>query len=194
MIANELLNKTVQLRGISEPEKILNQLQLEMRNTLRQKENGNEDGMDISICTIHQVPQGLEDLFGKPRIEFAGARGTIIYIKNGKLHRLRGDRVPIGGYLYDEDHMFTKHVIELDQPTSFYLFSDGYQDQFGGKGNRKKYTIPKFKDLLWNIHHKPMHEQKNILENTLHKWMGGFQQLDDILVMGVYIDLKHSFL
>ncbi|MDX2303034.1 MAG: SpoIIE family protein phosphatase [Microscillaceae bacterium] len=194
MIANELLNKTVQLRGISEPDKILNQLQLEMRNTLKQKENGNEDGMDIAICTIHQVPPGLEELFGKPRIEFSGARSSMIYIQDGKLNRLRGDRIPIGGYLYQEDHIFTKQVIEISKPTTFYLFSDGFQDQFGGGEDRKKFMISRFKDLLLQIHKEPLDIQKNILGDTLSDWMGSFQQLDDILVIGVHIDPSHPFI
>ena len=60
-----------------------------------QHENENEDGMEMSVCTIHEVPDGLEDLFGKPRLEFAGARNALVYIQNGEINQIRGDKVPV---------------------------------------------------------------------------------------------------
>lgn len=187
MIGNELLNKIVILKGMSEPDKILTQLHLEMRNTLKQKENENEDGMDMSLCTIHQVPEGMEDLFGKPRLEFAGAKNSLIYIQNNQMTEIRGDKVPIGGYLYEEEHTFTKHIVDLSSPTTFYLFSDGFQDQFGGP-QRKKFMVPRFRDLLFEIHPEPMDKQKQILEDTINEWMGDkYTQLDDMLVIGVKV-------
>jgi serine phosphatase RsbU (regulator of sigma subunit) len=189
MIGNELLNKIVNFKGISEPDKVLNQLHLEMRHTLQQKENGNEDGMDITMCTIHQVPEEMEDLFGKPRLEFAGAKNSLVYVQDGELHEIRGDKVPVGGFLYEEDHRFTKYVIPIDKPTVFYLFSDGFQDQFGGP-QRRKFMVTRFRSLLFEIHDKPMAEQERILAETLDDWMGEYAQLDDILVIGVKLEGK----
>ncbi len=187
MIANELLNKIIKFKGIHDPDKILENLQMEMRNTLKQKENKNEDGMDIGICVIHKVPPDMEDLFGHSRIEFAGARNSLIYIQNGELVQVRGDRVPIGGYLYEEDHEYTKHTVNLDTSTMIYLFSDGYVDQFGGE-HRKKFQISRFRKLVEEIHPLSMKEQEKNLEDTLNNWRGNNPQLDDILVMGIRID------
>ena len=67
------------------------------------------------------------------------------------------------------------------------MFSDGYADQFGGKLNRK-FITEQFKSLLLDNAHKPMEEQKDILNNTLTKWMGDTnEQLDDIVVIGLKV-------
>lgn len=189
LIGYELLNKIVISKDISEPDKVLNQLHLELRQSLRQKENKNEDGMELAFCAIHRVPQGMQDLFGKPRLEFAGARSSLIYIQHGKLHQIKGDKVPIGGHLYQENHKFTKHTIDISVPTTFYIFSDGYMDQFGGN-NRRKFMMSRFRALLQDIHEEPMDQQRIILENQLKQWMGNYMQLDDILVMGVKLDAQ----
>ena len=67
-----------------------------------------------------------------------------------------------------------------------YLYTDGYPDQFGGENDRK-FTSKKFKNMLLEIHEKPMMVQKTILENTMKKWMNGTEQIDDITIMGIRI-------
>jgi serine phosphatase RsbU (regulator of sigma subunit) len=69
-----------------------------------------------------------------------------------------------------------------------YLFSDGYRDQFGGKDNTK-FMSKKFNELLLKIHHLPLHEQKEILEIKIEEWKGRNHQTDDILVMGIRLDV-----
>jgi len=66
------------------------------------------------------------------------------------------------------------------------MFSDGYADQFGGPENKKFFTR-RFEELLFEIHTKPMEDQKEILKNTLYEWMGSNDQVDDILVIGIKI-------
>jgi hypothetical protein len=72
----------------------------------------------------------------------------------------------------------------LEKGISYYMFSDGYVDQFGGPGGRK-FMKKNFKRLLLEIQDFPMARQKEILENKLKDWMGQLPQIDDILVMGV---------
>jgi len=64
------------------------------------------------------------------------------------------------------------------------LFSDGYQDQFGGNFD-KKFLRPNFYNALLEIHDLPMFKQKEILENKLIEWMKDTIQTDDISVMGI---------
>jgi len=186
MIGNDLLHKIVTFKGVSEPDKILRQLHLEMRYTLRQKESGNEQGMDMAICTIHQVPPDVQDLFGKPRLEFAGAKNSLVYLQNGEMNEIKGNKAPIGGYLYQEELDFTKHTVDISVPTTLYMFSDGYQDQFGGK-DKRKFMVTRFRKLLYEIHKQGMPEQEQILSTTLDEWMADHSQVDDILVMGIQI-------
>ncbi len=82
--------------------------------------------MDMSICVIDEK---------RKKLEFAGAKNPLIYIRNGELHQVDADRLCIGGSLRNdtEDRTFTKYIIPLENhATEFYIFSDGYQDQFGG--------------------------------------------------------------
>jgi len=66
------------------------------------------------------------------------------------------------------------------------LFSDGFQDQFGGK-DKKKYSRKKLQNLLRENSLKPCFDQKEILQNTLKIWceQGNERQIDDIMVIGI---------
>ena len=79
-----------------------------------------------------------------------------------------------------------QHNITLEQGDSIYLFSDGYVDQFGGDLG-KKFMTKKFRELLLSVQHLSMNEQKEYLLNTLIKWKGKHDQVDDILVIGIKI-------
>ena len=82
------------------------------------------------------------------KLEFAGAKNPLIYIQNNKLYQLKGDIMPIGGEQLEIERRFTLYEIDITQPTTFYLFSDGYQDQFGGKKG-SKFMIKRLRELLF---------------------------------------------
>ena len=44
-----------------------------------------------------------------------------------------------------------------------------------------------FKELLLKISEKEMSEQRTILDDTIDQWIGPYDQLDDILVMGIQL-------
>jgi len=46
---------------------------------------------------------------------------------------------------------------------------------------------PPFQQLLIDIHQKTMEEQKQILDDTIEKWRGDSEQIDDICVIGVRV-------
>ena len=177
MVGNDLLNAIVKDKHISKANEILTQLHKDVRQALQQKETQTNDGMDMALVSI--------DLKNKI-LEFAGAKNPLIYIQNGELHQIKGDIMGIGGVQQERERVFTAHEIDISKPTTFYLFSDGYQDQFGGKKGRK-FMTKRFRELLFDIHKKPMQEQKSILETTLKDWRGKEEQVDDILVMGVRV-------
>ena len=67
-----------------------------------------------------------------------------------------------------------------------YIYSDGYQDQFGGaKG--KKYMAAKFKKQLLKMSNKPEDLQLAILDQEFSSWKNDYEQIDDVCVMGVRI-------
>jgi len=175
LIGNDLLTETIKNREILEPKRILENLHTSIHHLLRQKETKNQDGMDVALVVIDKENKILE---------FAGAKNPLIYVQKNNLYRIRGDILGIGGE--EEERKFTLHTIDISQLTTIYLFSDGFQDQFGG-GENKKFMSKTFRELLFEIHQKPMEEQKTFLEEKHQDWRGTEVQTDDILVIGVKI-------
>jgi serine phosphatase RsbU (regulator of sigma subunit) len=180
MLGFNLLNDIVR-RGVHDSDKILNHLHEGIRKSLNQDETQNRDGMDMALCVIDPVNKTLE---------YSGAQNPLLYVQDGQLYRVKANKFPVGGFQID-DHNFTKQIINLDKPTTFYLFSDGFTDQFGGPHGRK-FMAKNFRDLLYEIHEMPMDEQRKILELVLNEWMGNNEQTDDVLVIGFKIDLEHN--
>jgi ligand-binding sensor domain-containing protein/serine phosphatase RsbU (regulator of sigma subunit) len=183
LIGNEALKHIVKENRIVEPDKILFWLDKEVNKSLQQKQSENKDGMDLVLC-VYQV----ED----KKLEFSGAMNPLYYIETSNneeekpsLKEIKGTKLPIGGTSLEEK-AFTKHIINISQPTTLYLCSDGYQDQFGGK-DKKKFMTKRFKELLVEIYQLKETEQHEILETTLVNWMkeGNEEQIDDVLVLGV---------
>ncbi|MFT5914274.1 MAG: serine phosphatase RsbU (regulator of sigma subunit) [Flammeovirgaceae bacterium] len=175
MIGLEQLTEIVNVENIYEANELLNRLHSGIKLLLKQETSQNKDGMDIALCVIDKENR---------TVEYAGAKNPLVYIKNNKLFRIKADRQPIGSIIGDrKPKPFTKHTITVDEPTTFYLFSDGFQDQFGGEENRK-FLTKRFRDLLLKIHQKPMRDQKKILAKSFASWKGDLQQTDDVLVIG----------
>ena len=143
---------------------------------LKQEHTDNHDGMDIALVVIDEAN---EELY------FAGANRPLVYIQDNQLHIIKGNKFGIGGGLYFQNISFQQHRVSFaHQPTTLYLFSDGFQDQFGGSKN-KKFMRNRFYQLLFDIHSLPLAEQQQQLDQALQNWMGDESQVDDILVMGI---------
>lgn len=183
MLGNDYLNQIINLQGITSPDLVLNELHKNIRTTLKQDETENRDGMDIALIVIDPETRTLE---------FAGASSPLTLIQNGEMDILLSSELPIGGFQKDKERIFTKHTVSFAQPTTFYVFSDGFQDQFGGPRGRR-FAKKKLRKLLFEIHEKPMVEQKKLLDGTLKDWMYDpkhkreHKQIDDILVIGVHL-------
>lgn len=174
MIGSEILT-TIVNQGITKPSEILDLKNKYVRKALKQDQTDNQDGMDMALCTIDKKTK---------TVEYAGARNPLIYIKNGELFHVKADKQGIGGKKTDLDKSFTNHVISYaDTETFFYIFSDGFQDQFGGPKNRK-FMIKRMKELFLEHHKKPMKEQEKIYNYTIENWMKDVEQTDDIIVIG----------
>ena len=67
------------------------------------------------------------------------------------------------------------------------MFSDGYADQFGGvKG--KKFMYRQFRETLLSINDLSMEDQKEVLDKKINDWKGSYEQVDDILIIGVRVE------
>jgi len=179
VIGNDLLNDIVNNRGTADAAKILGELNDGVVNALKQKgeEGEAKDGMDIALCSI--------DLH-KKELQFSGAYNPLYMIRDKQLEIFKGSRYPIGMYKIGKDKKFTNHHIKIKKGDAFYIFSDGYADQFGGSKG-KKFTYKRFQDLLIEIQQHSMEKQRDILNVTFEKWKGDEEQLDDVLVIGIRI-------
>jgi tetratricopeptide (TPR) repeat protein len=181
MIGVSLLNEIVAQKYIEEPAEILNELRKGVLNALKQKGETSEhvkDGMDMALCVFDPATRVLE---------FAGAQNPLYMVRAGaggpELVEVKSDKQAVG-YSYTAFRPFTNHRIQAGPGDIIYLFTDGFADQFGGEKG-KKFTYKKLKELLISLNSLPMKEQGGILSETLAQWKTGYEQVDDILVMGV---------
>lgn len=178
MIGYNLLDEIIQ-RGITRADLILDELHKGVRHALNQDTTDNKDGMDLALCVVNRKER---------RIEYAGAKNPLVYIRNNEAFQIKGDKNPIGGIQTENARKFENHIVPIEEPTWFYIFSDGFTDQFGGKHGRK-FLIKNFRNLLLEIHQKPMEEQREILNQKIEEWMGEkYKQVDDIIIIGFKLD------
>lgn len=175
LIANDLLHQTIFLKKIIDPKKILSELHAGLHKTLQQDKNKNMDGMDIGLCLVDQQHN---------KLTFAGARFPLIHIKNDALREISGNRTSVGGFPIVAQKQFSNHEITYEPGDTFYLFSDGFQDQFGGKAG-DKYRHKNLLNLLLKIHGQPLTDQSPLLQQEYQRWTGSiYPQVDDMLVIG----------
>jgi serine phosphatase RsbU (regulator of sigma subunit) len=181
LIGNSYLNQIINHQRITAPDMILNLLHINIRISLNQDKNESRDGMDLALCVFD---------YKNNTIEFAGARHPIFYIVNNELIQVKGDSMDIGGVQRESERRFSKQIIPIQKDMVLYMFSDGFQDQFGGP-KREKFMRKRFKDFLMEIHHLPMNEQRYRLEQKFDEWRNCgdgtntlCDQIDDVLVVG----------
>ena len=179
MLGFSIIRQVVEYEGIYSPKHVLEILDRRVYKSLNQEISENNDGMEAAIILVNKKEK---------TIQFSGAGLPILYFQEGKMFYVKGEARAIGGNRLHSDRKFTNHTIELNSDTSFYLFSDGYVDQFGSMSD-KKFLIKKFRELLFSIQKKSMEEQKTILSNVFEEWKGNQKQTDDILVFGAKIQV-----
>jgi ligand-binding sensor domain-containing protein/serine phosphatase RsbU (regulator of sigma subunit) len=179
IIGFELLRKITDDQGVEHADQILNDLNKGIALTFGKDGSSNtrlKDGMDVALCVIDKE---------KNEMEFAGAFRPMYFIRDNKIEEIRGDRFSVGLLNESDGIEITKTTLKLEKNDTFYLFSDGYADQFGGPEG-KKFKYRRFRHLLLTIHKLPLEQQKLILEKSFDEWIGSeFEQVDDILIVGV---------
>jgi PAS domain S-box-containing protein len=173
MLGITYLHEISKLKKINNPGEALNFLRERFKRTFGEFGSENNNGLDIALCSINTETNILQ---------YAGAYNPLIIIRNNELIEYKATRNPVGFYLKEVD--FKNHKIQLYDNDIIYLYSDGYQDQVGGRNN-KKFLSKKYKKMLFDIHKHSMKEQKKILLNTHEEWKGKNEQTDDILIFGM---------
>jgi len=179
LIASTLINEIVNGKKIIVPSQILQELNNSIIKVLKQNdsENSSRDGMDMSICRIDKQ---------KTKLVFAGAARPLYFMRNGVLTETKGQGYPIGGHYGLMNLTYSDTELNLQKDDIFYIFSDGYADQFRD-GDKKKFTTKRLKALVTEITHDDMEMQRHKLNQNFEAWRGIGEQIDDILILGVKI-------
>lgn len=149
-----------------------------------------KDGMDIAMIRIEK---------GSKKIQYTGAHNSLLIsrLKNGQeisdkfvqdgdkyLEEYKADKQPVGQYSYAKS--FKTNTIDIKEGDQFFLFSDGYADQFGGdKGKKMKLRI--VKELFLEVSSLPLDQQRFKLEQSFMRWKGEYEQVDDVCVIGLKV-------
>jgi serine phosphatase RsbU (regulator of sigma subunit) len=136
-----------------------------------------KDGMDIALCGVDMK---------RKKLQFAGAFNPLYIVRDGEFSEIKPDKFPIGSYMEDPRD-YTNHEIDIHSGDTFYIFTDGYADQFGGP-HGKKFMYKKFRELIMSIQPKTMKEQGVLLGEAMDEWKANTSQIDDILVIGFRIN------
>ena len=175
VVCSNALNRTVKEFALRDTGKILDKVTDLVMETFEKSGEQIKDGMDISLLSYNKANNN---------IQWSGANNPLWYIQNGQLTEVKADKQPIGKF--DIRKPFTTHTIGYSENTTFYLFTDGLPDQFGGpKG--KKFMYKRFENNLIEICKLPMNEQQAILEKGFQEWKGELEQVDDVTVIGIRI-------
>jgi serine phosphatase RsbU (regulator of sigma subunit) len=179
IVGNNLLTEAVKVSGKIKPSEILDELNKNLTIYLHQKNESTSirDGMDISLCAIDR---------NRNTLSFAGAYNHLYMIRDNELHIFNADKKAIGTWT-DENYIgYNQHTIPLKRGDVFYIFSDGYADQFGGpKG--KKFKASQLRELFLSVYDQPFEKQKELLNQKFETWRGNLEQVDDVLVIGFKI-------
>ena len=179
MIGTTLIKDICSRPEVKSPSEILETLDMEIQDALNQnlEAEKSNDGMDIIVAEID---------IEKKYLRVASAMRPLILYIDGKQVYVKGSRNSVGGR-FDEDSVdkvFENEGFQMNEGDIIYMFSDGYPDQFGGPLG-KKFKMVRLKNLLRDIHDKPMEEQYNYVKSNFMLWKEDLEQVDDVLFMGI---------
>jgi serine phosphatase RsbU (regulator of sigma subunit) len=182
MIGIEILNEIIRIEQVTAPDVILTKLHEHIWDALKQGDTNNRDGMDIALVTIDKPNR---------KLWYAGAKNHLVYYQNQQIEYIKASRSSIGGEqisksLGSNESAFIAHEVSLEQPLSFYLFSDGIQDQFGGARD-KKFTPTRLRQLIADVQPLSMPQQRDAIAQTMSDWQGDNAQIDDMLLIGIKV-------
>jgi len=181
MIGNNLLNEIINQKKIHSTPDILELLNAGVKQTLKQDQKVNDDGMDVCLCLLEKNPDD-----DSTKISFSGAKRPLYYVRqhNMRLQRLRGDLKSVGGFQH-RHVSFTNQELVLNLGDKIYLTSDGLVSQNGL--HRVKFGTDRFERILQENVLKMMSEQGELLIQALDKHQHGIEQRDDITVIGIEV-------
>jgi PAS domain S-box-containing protein len=172
LICSSTLNRVVRDFGVTLPGEILDQTNDLVVDFFSKGVTEVKDGMDVSLIVVN---------YKKREITWAGANNPLIYFDGEDCVKVLPDKMAIGHK--ENDEKYTSHIIPYLLDTTYYMYSDGYADQFGG-GNNKKFMQKRLFSLMEIARNKTMAKQEKLFMDTFIEWKGDNEQVDDVALFG----------
>jgi serine phosphatase RsbU (regulator of sigma subunit) len=164
--------------GFKEPAAILNETRKTIIDRLKKDGSieGGKDGMDCSLCSYDFVNR---------KLHIAAANNPVWIVRGSEITEIKPDKMPVGKH--DRQNIpFSQQEYNLQEGDVVYTLTDGFPDQFGGEKG-KKFMSKKLRELLVTNAQLPMNEQKQLLEKIFEDWVGSFEQVDDVCIIGIRV-------
>lgn len=177
LLGINLIN-TIVLEGRQvDPSNILNELDKKLIEILPKGDldNSVNDGMEMTICVFNDYSDELA---------FACAGSRFLIFENRSFTMYKGDNKHIGDAQYDDFEGYSTHHTIFQPDDILYLFTDGFQDQFGGPKD-KKFSFRRMLELFESNINLSLSDQKIMIEKEFDEWVGLAEQTDDVSVVAV---------
>lgn len=180
VICHNALNRAVREFKIVDPGKILDKTCELVVEQFEKSDKEVKDGMDISLCKIEIEDNEFVN------VEWAGANNPlwILKIAENEIEEIRANKQPIGKFANIKP--FQTNKINISKGDSLFLFTDGYQDQFGGPYG-KKFKTALLKNIILQAKNDSHAKIKQTLKDEFDSWKGKLEQVDDVCVIGIKI-------
>ncbi|NPA59862.1 MAG: transporter substrate-binding domain-containing protein [Epsilonproteobacteria bacterium] len=161
-------------KDLQTPSNILKSFNHSFKKLLFQTYTNSNVGFDAGVIHINKKTNILS---------FAGANIALNYMYESKLNTLKANRYSVGYVNSKDEYHYVQHQLTLKKGMTFYITTDGYLDQNGGK---KSFPFGKrrFFELLEKYHKRTLDEQKDIFLNTLKEYQNTQERNDDITLIG----------
>ena len=189
MIASTSLRRIIMDEGCHDPAHILKRLNFIVKTSLKQdtEHASSNDGLDAGICFVRRKEAAEPDrhpiVTGSEELIFAGARISLIYTQDSKINVIKGDRMSIGYKKSDLNFDFSNHILSIGKGMSFYMTTDGFTDQWGGK-KQFAFGHKRFRKLLMENTSSPFDTQRDALLQAFRRYKGEHERVDDVTVVG----------
>lgn len=181
VVCSNALNRAIKEFGLKDTGKILDKVTDLVLETFEKSSSEVKDGMDISLLKIDPSTENGQIV----KCQWSGANNPLWYFSNGALIEIKADKQPVGKFYKRKP--FSTHEIEVRPGADgvvFYLFTDGFADQFGGP-KKKKFMYKRLEEKIIFANSGSFEQQKEILLRVFNNWKGNIEQLDDVTVLGI---------
>ncbi|MBI3133949.1 MAG: tetratricopeptide repeat protein [Bacteroidetes bacterium] len=181
VVCHNALNRSVREYGITDPGKILDKTREIVIREFEKSDDEVKDGMDISLLSLTRLK---DTSYPGYQLLWSGANNPLWILRKGatEIEEIRPDKQPVGKFAGAMP--FTTQSLHVAPGDTLYIFTDGYQDQFGGEKG-KKFKASNLKQLILSVSAQTMAEQRRLIDARFVEWKGNLEQVDDICIIGI---------